>query len=88
MLDYLAHLETIPVQKMTIEAAFSEVVKAQAGINSQVTVLFATLSGSGNLSGVLCQGALSGCLAPPSWRRLDQNPPLADAHHRARQGLF
>src|SRR5580692_8130397 len=41
--DYLAHPDTIPVQKMTIEAAFSGVVKTPGGTNSQTTVLFAAL---------------------------------------------
>src|SRR5262249_30983354 len=71
--DYLAHPETIPVQKMKIEAAFSEVVKTPGGANSQKTVLFA---------------ALRGLLPPPRGRRLDPNPPLTDAHQRARQRLF
>jgi hypothetical protein len=73
MPDYLTHPGTIPVQKMTVEAAFSGVVKTPARNNSQTTVLFA---------------ALRGFLGSPWGRRLDSNPRLTDGHQRARQGLF
>src|SRR4029077_9993294 len=44
--DYLAHPEAIPVQKMTLQTAFSEVVKTQGSISPQRTVFFAALRGS------------------------------------------